>query len=314
MEQYSSISHYHHLQPSILTVGTFDGVHIGHKAILKQLVETAKEEQLVPVVLTFFPHPRMVLHKDTDLKLINTIDERKELLAKTGLQHLVIHPFTMEFSRLTALEYVRDVLVNQFHIKKIIVGYDHHFGRNRTASLADLVEFGTTFGFEVIEISAQQSNDISVSSTKIRNALLKGDISTANTYLGYQFMISGTVVKGRSIGKNIGFPTANICVKESYKLIPKNGVYVVQATLDNQRVYGITNIGTNPTVGGTAKTIETHFLDIDKTLYDQSLRIEFLTRIRDEVKFSSIELLKKAISADEVFARNFISRIAIKNE
>ncbi len=309
MKQYSSISQYQNKQASILTVGTFDGVHLGHKAILNQLVHTAEKEQLASVVLTFFPHPRMVLHNDTDIKLINTIDERIELLQKTELQHVIIHPFTKEFSRLTALEYVRDILVHQLHIKKIIVGYDHHFGRNRTATLTDLEDFGNTFGFKVIEISAQQSNDIAISSTKIRNALLQGDITTANTYLGYHFMLTGTVVKGKNIGTNIGFPTANLFVKETYKLIPKNGVYVVQTMINNSRVYGITNIGTNPTVGGTVKTIETHFLDFNDNLYNQNLRVEFLTRIRDEYTFSSLEQLKKAIATDEAFARNFIKHL-----
>ncbi len=305
MELYPSISHYKKKLNSILTVGTFDGVHIGHKTILKQLVEISNQQQLASVVLTFFPHPRMVLHKDSDIKLINTIDERVDLFNKAGLQNLVIHPFTKDFSRLTALEYVRDILVNQFHIKKIIVGYDHHFGRNRTATLTDLKEFGDTFGFDVLEISAQQSNDIAISSTKIRTALLQGDVNTANTYLGYKFMLNGIIVSGKGIGKKIGFPTANLAIKEDYKIIPKNGVYVVQATIDNKQVIGITNIGTNPTVGGTTTTIETHFLDFNNSLYELPVKIEFLTRIRDELRFSSIKQLKKAIEADEIFARNY---------
>ena len=312
MKIYSSIFDYKVPQNSILTVGTFDGVHIGHRTILEKLNTIAKKEKLTSVILTFFPHPRMVLHQDSDIKLINTIDERVALLKKTGLQNLVIHPFTKDFSRLTALEYVRDILVGQFHIKKIIVGYDHHFGRNRAATLSDLKEFGDTFGFEVIEITAQQSDNIAISSTKIRTALLQGDVNTANTYLGYKFMLTGTIVAGQGMGKKLGFPTANISIKEDYKIIPKQGVYIVQATIDNKTVYGITNIGNNPTVGGKETTIETHFLDFSNSLYAKTITIHFLKRIRNEVKFSSIHVLKKAISNDAIFARNYIKSILKK--
>lgn len=307
MKQYTSIHSFKNQAPTVLTVGTFDGVHIGHKKLLNQLTTVAKKEHLESVVLTFFPHPRMVLQNDSGLKLINTIDERIELLSKTGIEHLVVHPFSKEFSRKTAKDYVQEILVEKFHIKKIIVGYDHHFGRNRNATTKDLIAFGKTFGFEVIEISAQQSNDIAVSSTKIRNALLLGDITTANLFLGYPFMLTGKVVEGKKMGTKIGYPTANLFIKETYKLIPKDGVYVVQSFINNKKVYGITNIGTNPTVGGTNKTIETHFLDYKETLYNKPLRIQLLTRIRDEEKFNSIKKLQKAIKNDENFARSFLA-------
>ncbi len=308
MKEYPSVTSYDHTGESVVTIGTFDGVHIGHRAILNRLVETARKEDRESVLLTFFPHPRMVLQKDVEIKLINTIDERKEMLAETGLDHLIIHPFTHEFSRLTAMEYVRDVLVNSFHARKIIIGYDHRFGRNRTADIGDLKEYGKTYSFEVDEISAQELDEVAVSSTKIRNALHEGDIETANDYLGYSFMLNGTVVKGKGMGRPLGFPTANLHISEEYKLIPKNGVYIVQASFSGKRVYGLTSIGTNPTVGGTQKTIETWFLDFDKDLYDQPLKIEFLTRIRDEEHFESVDVLKKAVANDEVFARNYILR------
>ena len=292
--------------PSIITIGTFDGVHLGHQVILKKLVSIATQEKLQAVLLTFFPHPRMVLQKETNLKLINTIEEKKQLLQKIGIQKIVVLPFTKEFSRLTALEFVRDILVHQLHIKTIIIGYDHRFGRNREATIDDLKVFGKTFNFEVIEIDAQLVEEVTVSSTKIRKALENGNITKANQFLGYPYMISGQVVKGKNIGKTLGFPTANIQVKEDYKLIPKNGVYIVQATLFNQKVYGITNIGTNPTLGGVQKTIETHFLDINDNLYGNKIKIEFLKRIRDEKHFDSIEDLKSAIKKDETFARQFL--------
>lgn len=309
MKEHTAASSYKNERHSVVTIGTFDGVHIGHKAILKKLTSTAQKEDLDSVVLTFFPHPRMVLQQDNSIKLINTIAEKKELLQKTGLDHLVIHPFTMAFSRLTALEFVRDILVNTLKAKKIIIGYDHRFGRNRNADIEDLREFGKTYHFEVEEINAQELDEVAVSSTKIRNALKEGDISTANRYLGYPFMLTGTVVNGRGIGKTLQFPTANLHIHETYKLIPKNGVYVVFAEIDGAIVYGITSIGTNPTVGGKQKTVETFFLDFDGDLYEKEIRIEFITHIRDEEKFESVELLQKAIKKDEVFARNFLEHL-----
>lgn len=307
MNEYSSVANYKNDRNCVVTIGTFDGVHIGHKAILKRLVNTAQKENLDSVLLTFFPHPRMVLQNDLEIKLINTINERTALIQQTGIDHLIIHPFTHAFSRLTALEFVRDILVNKLHIKKIVIGYDHRFGRNRNADINDLKEFGITYGFEVEEISAQELDHVAVSSTKIRKALEAGDIETANAYLGYLFMLSGTIVKGKAIGRTIQYPTANLQIKENYKLIPKPGVYVVQAEINNNTIFGITSIGTNPTVGGKAKTIETYFLDFEQDLYNENLKIEFLTRIRDEVKFKSIKKLKEAIQQDENFARDYVT-------
>lgn len=306
MKKYSSASAYKNNRLSVVTIGTFDGVHIGHKAILRRLVETAKKEDLDSVVLTFFPHPRMVLQQDMDLKLLNTIEERTQLLQETGLDHLVVHPFTHAFSRLTALEYVRDILVNSLKAKKIIIGYDHRFGRNRTANIENLKEFGIAYGFEIEEISAKEIDDIAISSTKIRKALVAGDIETANSYLGYNFMVTGEVVRGKAIGRTINYPTANLKLKETYKLVPKNGVYIVQSNLNDEIIFGITSIGTNPTVGGIEKTIETHFLDYDKDLYGEEITIEFLKFIREEETFDSIETLRQEIAKDEKFAIQYI--------
>lgn len=306
METYSSAFEYQNERQSVVTIGTFDGVHIGHKAILNRLVQTAKKENLDSAVLTFFPHPRMVLQQNSEIKLINTINERISLLEKTGLDHVIIHPFTKEFSRMTASEYVEDILVNGLNVKKVIIGYDHRFGRNRTANIENLKEFGKIFDFEIEEISAKEIDDVAVSSTKIRNALNRGDVETANNYLNYEFMISGEIVKGKAIGRTINFPTANLHLEENYKLIPKNGVYIVKSKIDQNDIFGITSIGTNPTVGGIDKTIETHFLDFDQDLYGKTITIEFLKFIRDEAVFDSIDQLKKAIAQDEAIAKQFL--------
>lgn len=293
-------------RPTVVTIGTFDGVHAGHKKIIERLVNEAKKSNLESVILTFFPHPRMVLQEDSDIKLINTIEERKQILEKSGIDHLIIHPFTYQFSRLSALEFVRDILVNKLNAKKIIIGYDHRFGRNRTANIDTLKEFGNEFDFEVEEISKQDIEDVAVSSTKIRKFLMEGEVEKANRYLQHPFTLTGKVVKGKGLGKDFGYPTANLKIEEAYKLIPKNGVYVVRAEIDGHLYYGMMNIGTNPTVGGTEKTIETYFFMPDEDLYGKKLRIELLTRIRDEKKFDSIESLKRAMKQDEAFSEQFI--------
>lgn len=289
-----------------MTIGTFDGVHVGHQKIIERLVNTARAGNLESAILTFFPHPRMVLQKDADIKLINTIEERKKILEKTGVDHLIVHPFTRQFSRLSAREFVRDILVHKLKAKKVIIGYDHRFGRNRTADIDDLREFGKEYDFDVEEISKQDIEEVAVSSTKIRQALLEGRVEKANRYLSYPFSLAGTVVKGKGLGKEFSYPTANLHIKEDYKLIPKNGVYVVHAEIDGKSYFGMMSIGTNPTVGGTHKTIETYFFNLDRDLYGQFLSIELLTRIRDEKKFDSIESLKTAMRQDEAFSKQYL--------
>lgn len=224
-----------------------------------------------------------------------------------GLDCLIVHPFTSSFSRLSATEFVRDILVYQLGIKKIIIGYDHRFGRNRNANINDLITFGATFDFEVEEIPAQLMDDVSVSSTKIRKALEEGDIKTANAYLGYSYLLTGIIIKGRGLGKQLDFPTANLHIEESYKLIPKNGVYVVRAHLNDQIVHGMMNIGFNPTVDGRTRSKEIHFFDFNKNLYDQKIQVELLERIRDEVKFDSVEALKDQLQKDKKFSLKLIS-------
>jgi len=304
-----SAADYDQIKESIVTIGTFDGVHLGHQKIINKLIGIANEERLQALVLTFFPHPRTIVQEDASIKLINTIDEKAGLMKSCGVDHLVVKEFTKEFSRLTALEYVRDVLVNKLHVKHIIVGYDHHFGRNRTANINDLKEYGAFYGFKVTEIDAHEVGDVAVSSTKIRAALTKGDIIMANHFLGYNFMLTGLVVKGQGLGKTIQFPTANLKIEESYKLIPKKGVYLVQSVIDAQLVYGMMNIGTNPTVSDADKiSVEVFFFDFDQSIYGQVLIIQLLDRIRDEIKFPKIEDLKLQL---ESYSQKAINRIKL---
>lgn len=293
-----SISNYDKKHSTAITIGTFDGVHIGHRKILERLIKTGKSLQLKSTVLTFFPHPRMVLQKDAGIKLLNTLEEKQQILEEIGLDYLIVHPFTRTFSRLSATEFVRDILVSELKVKKIIIGYDHRFGRNRNANVKDLVAFGDTFDFEVEEIPAQEVDDVSVSSTKIRRALNEGDIRTANAYLGYEYLLTGTVASGKGLGRQLDFPTANLEIAETYKLIPRNGVYVVRSHIGGKLVYGMMNIGFNPTVNGTEERIEIHFFDFSGDLYGKRLQVAITDRIRDEHKFDSLEELKKQLQED----------------
>ncbi|WP_281636606.1 bifunctional riboflavin kinase/FAD synthetase [Flavobacterium marginilacus] len=284
---------------TIITLGTFDGVHFGHKKILEKVTQNTENEKYESLVLTFFPHPRMVLQEDSGIKMLNTIDEKTALLDQIGIQNLVIHPFDENFSRLTAEEFVKKVLVDQFHIHKIIIGHDHRFGRNRTANIDDLKAFGEQYGFEVEEISAQEIKEVSVSSTKIRHALNEGNMALANEYLGYNYSLTGIVTKGRQLGRTIGFPTANLKIEENFKLIPKNGVYIVKSIIGSKSVLGMMNIGFNPTVDGKNQTIEINYFNFDGDLYDQKITVSILKRIRDEEKFASVEHLKAQLEKDK---------------
>lgn len=296
---------------TVVTIGTFDGVHIGHQKIIERLVTSAKKNGLKSTILTFFPHPRMVLQKDTSIKLLNTIDEKAAILEALGLDYLVIKKFTKIFSRIKAEDFVSDILVKQLQAKKIIIGYDHHFGRNRTANIDDLRKFGNNYQFDVEEISAQDINDVSVSSTKIRTALLKGDIKTANNYLGYNYMLTGTVISGKGLGKDIGFPTANLFIKENYKLIPAEGVYVIKSEINKHTYFGMMNIGTNPTVNDNDNQyIEINFFNLDASLYGQKLKIDMLERIRNEQKFNSVSELQAQLKRDKQTALQYIKNYA----
>jgi riboflavin kinase/FMN adenylyltransferase len=295
---FNSIQEFSSPTKTIVTLGTFDGVHLGHKSILDKIINSSKTSGCESVVLTFFPHPRMVLQQNTDIKLLNTMDEKAALLERTGIDNLIIHPFDLAFSRLTAEEFVKEILVDKLNIAKIIIGHDHRFGRNRTANIDDLINYGKEYGFEVEKISALAVNDISVSSTKIRNALTEGNTDIANKYLGYPYFINGTVVQGKQLGRTINFPTANIEPAESYKLIPANGVYVVSSVIDGKTVKGMMNIGTRPTVNGVGTTIEVHYHDFNEDLYGKTLQVSIHHRLRDEVKFESFDALKQQLEKD----------------
>ncbi len=295
---------------SSLTIGTFDGVHIGHRKIIERLVNIARKNEEKAVVLTFFPHPRMVLQKDSDIKLLNTLEEKSELLSELGVDELVVKEFTTGFSRMTALEFVRDLLVNVLNTRHIIIGYDHRFGRNRAANIDDLKDFGETYDFRVIEIPAQEVDEVAVSSTKIRKALHKGKVHKANVYLGYNYSLSGLVIKGRGMGKELGFPTANLQIEQDYKLIPKNGAYVIRTRIDDQFIHGMMNIGHNPTFNeSTNRFIEIHLFDFEANLYGQKIKIEMLSRLRDEQKFDSIDGLKSQLIKDQAQARALIAQL-----
>jgi riboflavin kinase/FMN adenylyltransferase len=308
MEVIHNIANYRPKKPAILTIGTFDGVHIGHQKIISDLVAKAKKENLCAVVLTFFPHPRMVLQKESQLKMIDTLKEKRQLLEILGVEILIIQPFTLEFSRMTAIEYTRDLLVNGLGISKLIIGYDHRFGRNREATVEDLKNFGLDYDFTVEEIPAQDIASIAVSSTKVRNAITAGEIKKANQYLGRPFSLSGTIVKGDKIGRKIGFPTANLYIEEKYKLKPQNGVYLVQCNWDSQKYFGMMNVGKRPTISGKETQIETYFFDFDGDLYGKKLNINLLEKIRDEQKYDSLESLGNQLSIDQKSCRELIPK------
>ena len=310
MKIFHSIKDFHSDKKTIATIGTFDGVHIGHQKIIEKLIHNTNASECESLILTFFPHPRMILQKDADIKLLNTIDERAALFQKTALDNLIIHPFDEKFSKLSAEEFVKNILVDSLNIQKIIIGHDHRFGRNRTANIDDLILYGEKYNFEVEQISAQEIEEVSVSSTKIRTALENGNINLANEYLGYNYFLTGVVQHGKQLGRTIGFPTANLKISENYKLIPKQGVYFVKSNLNNQTVYGMMNIGTNPTVAGTSQSIEIHYLNFDGDLYDKKIEVALLHFLREEQKFDSVALLKEQLANDKKETLAYINNLS----
>ena len=307
MREITDITTFTTQQPTVLTIGTFDGVHLGHQKIIERVVATARQEGLLATIFTFFPHPRMVVQHDKSLKLIHTLEEKKQLLQRIGVDLLVVQPFNEAFAQLTAEEFVSTILVQHLNVKKVIIGYDHRFGRNRTANINDMRLFGEKYGFAVEEISVQEVDEVSVSSTKIREALNKGDVTTAEHYLGTPYSLTGTVVHGLKLGRTLGYPTANIQVTEDYKLIPKDGVYAVYSYIGERKVYGMMSIGKNPTIEGKGASIEVYFFDFNGDLYDREPTIYFVKYLREERKFSSVALLKKQLQDDETTARKAIA-------
>ena len=300
MKVYNHIDEFTAVKNAVVTIGTFDGVHIGHRKIISGIKEIADSIGGETVILTFFPHPRMILHpEDESLKLITTITEKAALMEDLGVDHLIITPFSRDFSNQTAESYIRDVLVNKIGTKKIVIGYDHRFGKDRQGGFEDLQRLGPVYGFDVVEIPEQDINEVAISSTRIRNALLNGEIDLANSFLGYPFFITGTVIRGDQIGRQLGYPTANIVVEEKYKLIPTDGIFAVTVTVAGESYKGMAYIGSRPTVNGLTRNIEVNIFDFDQEIYNQAIRIEFHHYVRGDVKFASLDELKVQLARDK---------------
>lgn len=302
-----NITEFNPEKPVILTQGTFDGVHFGHQKILRQVVDEALHIGGVSVLLTFYPHPRLVLYPDdNELKLLSTIEEKVDLVSALGIDYLIIMPFTQELSRLRADEFVRDILVEKLHITKLIIGYDHRFGRNREGGMQEMIHFADTYSFELEEIPAQDISESIVSSTKIRQALLDGQVHRAREYLGTAYVLQGKVEEGMQRGTTIGYPTANIRVNSSYKLIPKNGVYAVWVYISEKKYAGMLNIGYNPTFDDKKWSVEVHLFDFSQNVYHKEISIAFVSRTRDEQKFEDLRSLIDQLKADEKEIRTLL--------
>lgn len=308
MKVYKHLSEFNPIKNAVVTTGTFDGVHIGHQKIIHRVKEIAHQMAGESVIITFHPHPRLVLFpEDNQLKMLNTLPEKIKLLAASGIDHLIIIPFTKEFSRLSSVDFIQQILVDQIGTKKLVIGYDHHFGKNREGSFEHLKHYGPSYGFEVEEIPKQDVNDIGVSSTKIRTALAQHQIEIANQYLGYPYAMEGIVVKGDQIGRSIGFPTANIQIQESHKLIPSDGIYAVHIQWQSQTYKGMLYIGDRPTVQGSKKVIEVNIFDFEKEIYDEQIQVKLIQYIRGDQKFDSLDALKLGIQQDEINCRKALS-------
>ena len=308
MKIYKSIDEYNESKSSVVTIGTFDGIHKGHQKIFNKVINASKQNNLSSVVLTFFPHPRIILNKYNDIKMIDTLDEKIEHLEKIGIENLIIHPFDKKFSLLSADQFIKEYLVEKLKLKHIIIGYDHRFGKGREASVSDLKEYSSEFNFIVDEIDAQEIEKIAISSTKIRNSINEGDLKTTKIYLGRFFSLSGKVVKGDGLGKQIDYPTANMLIEEDYKIIPKDGVYYIRTTIDNKLYNGMMNIGHRPTIGNKAKSIEVNLFNFDRDIYDKVISVNVVVKIRDEKKFSSINALKAQLAKDEEHCLKLINK------
>lgn len=290
-------------QGTVFTQGTFDGVHLGHRKILSRLREEAKASGCESVLLTFWPHPRLLLYPDdTQLKLLQTLEEKLVQLESCGVDNVVVLPFTRAFSNILPEDYIKEFLVNKLNIRKAIVGYDHRFGRNREGDIAMLRHFASVYNYSVTEIAAEDIDHITISSTKIRNALLQGDAETAAAYLGRPYSFSGTVVHGRKLGRELGFPTANLELRDRFKLIPANGVYAVRCRIAGETFGGMMNIGINPSIAGKGFSIEVNLFDFNRDIYGQDLEVAVIARLREEKKFQNLEELARYLHADKTHA------------
>ena len=307
LKVFNSIDEFQKVKGAVVTTGTFDGVHVGHRKIIDRLNQIAKKMNGESVLLTFHPHPRMVLFPDDHgLELITTMDEKIKLLEEAGIENLIIQPFTREFSRIKSLDFIRDILVDKLGTSVLVIGYDHHFGRNREGSFEHLRESGPLYGFRVEEISVQDVDDVAVSSTKIRKALQDGDVLTAGKFLSHPYQLSGTVIHGDKLGRELGYPTANIQVDDKTKVIPANGVYACYVYVNGNKFGGMLNIGNRPTVKGRVRRIEVNIFEFGEELYGQQLALELKDRIRDEKKFTNVEELKNRLAIDKNLAEGIL--------
>ncbi|MFY8190621.1 MAG: bifunctional riboflavin kinase/FAD synthetase [Bacteroidia bacterium] len=308
MKVYRSITSFPKITNAIVTQGTFDGVHIAHQVILKQLKEIAQVKGGETVLITFDPHPRTVLFpEDHGLQLLNTPEEKIALLEKEGIDHLVILPFTKEFSRLSSLDFIKDILLDAIGTKYLVIGYNHRFGKNREGSFEHLKDYAPTYGFEILEISAQDLDEVAVSSSKIRNALQHGDVALASRFLGHPYAIDAKVVEGKQLGRTIGYPTANLFIEHPLKLIPQDGVYAVWVLVQNKKYGGMLNIGNNPTVALKGRSIEVNIFNFSETIYNQNISVQFVDKIREEEKFNSLQELKTRLELDKLHALKILA-------
>ncbi len=310
MKIYHGIDDFVPLKCAVVTSGTFDGVHVGHQKILTRLKETAQQHKGETVVITFWPHPRLVLHpEDTSLKLLNTFEEKADLLKEHGIQHLLRIPFTKEFSQLTSEEFISKILVKTIGTKKLVIGYDHHFGKNREGSFDQLKANGPKYGFEVEEIPRQDIDHVGVSSTAIRKALGEGDIETALHFLGKPYSITGRVVVGDKLGRVLGYPTANLEIDSKFKLIPADGIYAATVQHEHNRYKAMMYIGNRPTINGIKQNLEVNIFDFDRDIYGEALTVNFHKLIRWDIKFNDLEQLKTQLAADRVSALAYLKNI-----
>lgn len=329
MQIYHDIQDFKPLQNAVVTIGTFDGVHLGHRKIINRLQEVARQTGGETVILTFFPHPRLILHpEDQNLKLITTIAEKAKLLEELGIDHLIITPFSRDFSNLSAEEYISEMLVNRIGTKKIVIGYDHRFGKDRSGGLAELQQYASVYNYQVEEIPEQDVNEVAVSSSRIRKSMLSGETQLANQFLGYAFFITGKVIRGDQIGRTLGYPTANLFIEESYKLIPADGIYAVEVevvtdTLNvvssreqinlkyktpNVKLLGMAYIGHRPTINGMTRNIEVNIFDFNEDIYNQTLQMNFHAFIRHDVKFNGLAELTEQLGRDKENVLSFFNR------
>ncbi len=304
MKIIKNVQNYQGQSPLSLSIGMFDGVHFGHQKIINQLGEIAREKNLESAILTFWPHPRTVFNPNDDLKLLNTIEEKTYFLKKHGIQNLFLQDFSEEFRNLTGEEFIRKILVEKLHVKHLIIGYDHTFGKNKSGDFNLLQQLAPELGFEVQQVEAVDFGDQHISSTQIRNALNAGNVKLANEMLGYNYSISGTVIHGKKIGRTIGYPTANISI-DQLKLLPKKGAYIVDVFLGERRLKGMLSIGTNPTVFGNSLSVEVYILDFEEDIYGKEISVNFREFLHDEIKFESIEKLIERLDEDKISTENF---------